>query len=351
MQSHENNFNMMRLLAAMQVMIVHGCNHFHYDGLFTSILKIVPGVPVFFFISGYVIFLACQRAENGGWFAYFRNRFLRIFPALWFCVLGATGVVFSTGYFHEIDIDFAEVAIWLAAQGSILQFYNPDFMRGYGDGVLNGALWTISVELQFYVLAPILYLLTKRAPWVLVLVALTSIAVNLCVVRFTSDALLMKLVYVSFAPWVYMFIAGFAAARWLRRTPAFDNIPYLGIITLYVASMFIGGYEQNAQNSINPIAFAILAVLILKAAHDLTIISPAWRRRTNEVDISYGVYLFHMPVINTLIHLGLNAPAVDLIAVFTISILLSLASWFWIEKPSLDLKKLLSRRRVAPSLS
>ena len=34
---------------------------------------------------------------------------------------------------------------------------HPDFLRGYGVGVLNGSLWTIPVELQFYALVPLIY--------------------------------------------------------------------------------------------------------------------------------------------------------------------------------------------------
>ncbi len=46
---------------------------------------------------------------------------------------------------------------WLAGQVSFLQFFNPEQFRGFGIGVANGALWTITVELQFYVFIPLLY--------------------------------------------------------------------------------------------------------------------------------------------------------------------------------------------------
>lgn len=39
---------------------------------------------------------------------------------------------------------------------SFVQFYNPDWLRGFGTGVLNGSLWSIPVELQYYVLLPFL---------------------------------------------------------------------------------------------------------------------------------------------------------------------------------------------------
>jgi peptidoglycan/LPS O-acetylase OafA/YrhL len=68
------------------------------------------------------------------------------------------------------------------AQLSIVQFYNPDFLRGYGVGVLNGSLWTISVELQFYVMLPWVWTFTAygRKRFTLALIAATLLANLAC---------------------------------------------------------------------------------------------------------------------------------------------------------------------------
>ena len=48
-------------------------------------------------------------------------------------------------------------------QMAVFQFYGPDFMRSFGSGVLNGSLWTVTVELQFYILVPVIYWILSKA--------------------------------------------------------------------------------------------------------------------------------------------------------------------------------------------
>ena len=56
--SRENNFDLIRLLAAFQVLIWHGSVHFELSETLYDILVVIyhfPGVPIFFTISGFFI--------------------------------------------------------------------------------------------------------------------------------------------------------------------------------------------------------------------------------------------------------------------------------------------------------
>lgn len=77
-----NNFDMLRMLAALQVVVIHGIEHFKIPvpSLVTVILSLFPGVPIFFFISGFLITASLIR--NPSLIYFFQNRFLRIFPGL-----------------------------------------------------------------------------------------------------------------------------------------------------------------------------------------------------------------------------------------------------------------------------
>ena len=141
-----NNFDLLRILAAIQVVFSHGFHHLHLDktSTFFQFIELFPGVPVFFTISGFLISASFEK--NPGLSNYFKNRALRIFPGLWICILFSILTAFLLGkinFFNPITIP------WLIGQFSFVQFFNPDFLRPYGTGVLNGSLWTITVELLF----------------------------------------------------------------------------------------------------------------------------------------------------------------------------------------------------------
>ncbi|KKB79399.1 hypothetical protein VW29_17720 [Devosia limi DSM 17137] len=315
MLSHRNNFNLIRLVAAIQVLLVHGCNHFGVTGWYVTALKAVPGVPVFFFISGFLIYQAYERSSGSGLFGFYRNRFLRIFPGLWVCVILSTLAVAATGYFEISQPSTVQVVIWLAGQMTFAQFYNPDFMRAFGDGVLNGALWTITVELQFYIITPVLAFCLASRKWIFgVLLAVSVLTNQLAHHTLNPDSLATKLLYVTFAPWVYMFMTGMLVARYRQQAARILQVPFVLIVLAFLASMFLlGGYHVNAQNSINPISFLLICVMIFK----LAFMSPGRLegalRGVTRNDISYGTYLYHMPVINLLLHADTPNPALAVV--------------------------------------
>jgi peptidoglycan/LPS O-acetylase OafA/YrhL len=154
----ENSLDAMRLLAASEVAIEHTFEFMldeRPDNLFFDILELFPGVPIFFFISGYLISKAYERSPNN--WEYAKNRILRLYPALIICVAVNIMMVGATGYFSISQASNSDIALLFLGKTTFFQFYNPDFMRAFGDGVLNGSLWTICVELQFYILTPLLY--------------------------------------------------------------------------------------------------------------------------------------------------------------------------------------------------
>ena len=342
-----NSFDLIRLIAATQVAICHSIEFMspqYTHAVWFRLLESIPGVPIFFFISGFLISRSFE--QNSDVRDYALNRGLRIFPALHVCVLLNILAVAATGYFASVQVGFVDVLLLYLAKVSIFQFYNPDFMRGFGDGVLNGSLWTICVELQFYILIPFLYGVIQRLPkeWVNVFLVLTVavfIGLNrLVYISFAeySDTVVWKLIRVSFVPWFYMFLTGVLFQRnfeYLNKALSRVNPVLLLVLVLgYVFWMRMSGF--SVDNRIGPLLYFPLIVLVFRLSFSpLSTVSRLLRKN----DVSYGMYIYHMPIANTLIYYGWTGELLFPLFVVVCSMLVAVCSWFGIEKVFLGMKR------------
>jgi peptidoglycan/LPS O-acetylase OafA/YrhL len=333
--SASNNFDLIRLLAALQVMLKHALVHLGFDGPWAEALSVFPGVPIFFFISGYLIFQSHSNSRSLGQFAI--NRLLRIYPALIVCFAVALGLVLATDYLALRDLRSLEVLAWTAAQLSVLQIYNADFLRGFGVGALNGSLWTVAVELQFYLLTPLLAWATLRRAWAWALIIGLGVLANL-LLDVWEQGFAAKLFSVSFPPWFYMFALGAwlsTRADWQQRLLRLN--PWL-LLAAYAVFGAIGGLLglDVTGNELNPLSYLLLAMLVFRLAHCQPELSDRLLRRN---DISYGVYIYHMPVLNLLVFYGISGTLYSVAVASLATIAFALASWHLVERPALRLKK------------
>ena len=139
-----NNFDLIRLLAATQVAMLHSIEHLEVPiGDWKLLIAYVPGVPAFFFISGFLISASWERNPNIR--IFFANRFLRIFPGLWAATLLAVTTLLIFGSGVDIRGNLSTFVLWFLTQSTIFQAWTPDFLRGYGVGAVNGSLPIIAV--------------------------------------------------------------------------------------------------------------------------------------------------------------------------------------------------------------
>jgi|APEBP8051072210_1049370.scaffolds.fasta_scaffold00740_11 hypothetical protein len=129
--------------------------------------------------------------------------------------------------------------------------------------------------------------------------------------------------------WGWMFGFGMLAAKHFDRIlPCLRYAPLL-IVPLAVMIPFGEGVAFGSRgNSVGIVYFACYAGLILW----LAFCTPYVRL---PFDISYGTYIWHMPIVNLL--LLLSVPSLPVALALTAS--LALASWFLVERPALRLKK------------
>lgn len=342
LEFRSNNFDVIRLAAAMQVVLLH--SHEHMDAFKEStqlpfqILGLFPGVTIFFIISGFLVGASWERTPNI--LSYLRNRFLRIYPGLWACFLFS---LLSVVFFSRQTIFNSEILPWSLAQLSIGQFYNPEFLRGYGVGVLNGSLWTIPVELQFYLILPIIYYIFRKIHWNKFIIS-GIIAVFICINQYffslqnTEKTLLVKLYGVTAFPYLYVFILGIILQRnrdfianYLRGKAFIWLILYLMVNW----SMNICGQPIHG-NQINPVSTIFLSLLVISCAYSCTGI---FNNALKGNDISYGVYIYHMVIINILVEISVKQGIAMYITGIAITLFIAFISWRLIEKPAINLKK------------
>jgi len=154
-----NNFDLIRLLAALQVVLCHSVLYLdlHFGVLFDHFMHVLdyfPGVPIFFVTSGFLISSSLRR--HPGLRNYFRNRLLRIYPALYLSFFLTVGLLAALGYLTWNVVSDPQFALWIFTQLTIAPFYDIPRLIGFGHGDINCSLWTIPVELQFYIVLPLL---------------------------------------------------------------------------------------------------------------------------------------------------------------------------------------------------
>ena len=144
-------------------------------------------VDMMLLLSGFCLFLPWARSALLGekqpdWKQFYRKRLIRILPSYYFAVL-AIFVFFSLPYGG-----YASAREALKDLLPTLTFTQVFFRYSYLYTKINGALWTVAVEMQFYLLFPLLAACMKRKP-LLTWIGMTAVSVaylQLYVLRHTD---------------------------------------------------------------------------------------------------------------------------------------------------------------------
>lgn len=351
--NRENNFDILRLAAATQVMLAHGTASLHYSfpPVVMRIYTLFPGVAIFFFISGFLV--TQSFVERGGPLRYFRARALRIYPGLALNLLfiaalcAAVGDLTAPGWvFHSTLLLTGELS-W--AGDKFGSPYTWKFFAGYPSGVL----WTLTAELSFYLVVPILtFLLRPLGRWVR-LTAIAAIIVGsyqykIWALRDVGNPnvyfLGPELLNVSCLGYLWVFGIGIAA-YWEREfltrfikgkflmLLGLYIVVALGILALRTKPNFAFGLTWPLHWS-DAIIIALLGLLTFSAAFGRRQIA-SWLHGN---DISYGVYLYHMPVFLWFERSGWTGSLPQAVVAVATALVLSFLSWRLVEKNCLKLK-------------
>lgn len=359
-----NNFDIVRLLAALQVLQEHTAFWLNLPrpNWFVYLMGLFPGVPIFFIISGFLITTSYLFGANGT-LSFFARRGLRIYPALWVNV-GLILIMLTVTGSLSGDLPAGKFITWiLVAYSSGADIYanfvagsivNP---KGFYPFFPSLVLWTLPVELGFYLLVPIILLFRRGPEWVrstsLFLWMLLSLCLMFSFGRLkleNPDGLITKILSVTTLTYLWYFlIGGIVAAYWKKLSWLFiDRFPFWLLLHLSISGLDKWLYGHGSIDFHDITAMLPIHVVTLAA----TVISFAfswrnWGRALGGVDLSYGTYLYHVPVVLSLKFSGLALGFVGWPLVTGTTLVLAAGSWFAIEKPMLRLK-LFTDRWLAP---
>lgn len=150
MTTHINQLTFTRFLAACAVVVFHfGSQSFPFNSEGISFLlgQSNLGVSYFFMLSGFVMIAAYHRPGAPRTIEmqdYYRNRVARIFPVYWIALILMLGFLVYSG------LRVGPVAI--ATQVLGMQSWIPSYPLA-----INYPGWSVSVELFFYAIFPLLY--------------------------------------------------------------------------------------------------------------------------------------------------------------------------------------------------
>lgn len=273
------------LLAGLRFLLalIVACDHlpqFIIDGThdyFRHGAALAAAVPAFFIISGFSIAASFRKEPQD----FLRRRFWRIMPVYWVGVLGSL-LPFRVFGHHELTFGFSASLRQPGAAESIKDFLmlQPAFAPMPGT---NWSLWSVPIEMAFYLVTPLLARLRLR--WWSALAA-ASLSVYAFLPWHIDHA--QNLIAYAAMFWGYGLGWIFYHARKDRRIQfALVLLPQLAVWIVMLRS-------NNIMYGATPV-FLLAATLLIR--QDRIQLTPRLNSGFNYLgDLSYPLYAIHAPV-------------------------------------------------------
>ena len=323
---NKNNFDGIRIGLALIVVFAHlsVLTQVAEFKVFESIFDSNFAVKGFFAISGFLV--TKSYLTSNSLFEYAEKRFRRIYPAyltsIFICLfIGAC--VTSLGFYDFITA--SQTLKYFLSNALFLNFIQPTLPFVFDNNpihALDGSLWTIKVEVMLYFcMPPLIFLFTR-----------------LGLAKTTITFFLLSVAWVYFFVFVYSgnkggeialqfpgqlsyFILGSLFAINKKILSKIKWIALVSCIILYSIS------NPYAKLLIDPIAYSSIVIFLSTMAFRSLNLGKYG-------DISYGIYLYHFPIIQFLIFLDLfkSNVWVGFSLAFILTIAMTFASWHFVEK-------------------
>ena len=335
-----NNFDFLRVVFAITVAFAHLIE--------LSDLEILKPLKVYFntrlAIDGFFIvsgFLIAKSYENSATIKeYIIRRVKRIIPAYAVVIL-VSALLFSFISTYTFYDYFSNLQFWkyLTANLSFQNYLEPCLPGVFETNkfcAVNGALWTIKLEEAFYLSVPIFYWFVR--------------------VKKLNFYMLILIIYVLSVTYYMYFLSidNYRIAKQLPGALAFfatGIVFYKNFSLLYkwkdyiiipCIILFVLEHYIFKTQILKPIAFGFMVFYI---AYSFRFLNNFGKYG----DFTYGIYIYHFPVIQLFVALGLfnkYPPLIICTLVLMLTLVLAILSWYLIEIPYLSKNRRLRQKKL-----
>jgi peptidoglycan/LPS O-acetylase OafA/YrhL len=349
MLGRDNNFNLIRFLAATLVIYSHSYPiALRVDDPLSQAVSVSfanLAVDIFFVTSGFLVAGSLIARKR---FTYFLlSRILRIFPALIAAVLFCAFVV--GGLFTKLPaslfLTHPEVYDYLFSNIALLDIPLVFTLPGVFEdnpfpGVVNGSLLTLPWEVRMYGILVVIGLLTytpikilndKQVARIIILIAVMA-AMYWAFYQYTQPFRHGVAVeqHARLAKFMSLFFSG-SSFYVLRDRLILDHRIVLGFSLVLVCLSLL---ENTLWFRLS--YYVLITYIVIYFAY----VPQGWIRNFNHYgDYSYGIYIYAFPVQQMLVARGPGIGAVSMFFASSLfTFILAMISWKFIESPALSLK-------------
>ena len=190
------------------------------------------GVELLFMLSGFCLYLPLamhpERRLSLGNYVY--KRAVRILPSYFLCVIVSAATLIG-------QLEPAVLREQFIGNMTLTQMMTPALAYNR----INGVLWSIAIEVQFYVIFPLLVIPFRKKPWWVMVAAFA-----------VSEGLRLYLRDVNYD----------AISFWMNQLPAMLDVFVAGMLAGHVVALLRHNLDESRQRALGP-AFAMGVVVCL----------------------------------------------------------------------------------------
>jgi peptidoglycan/LPS O-acetylase OafA/YrhL len=314
-----------------------------------------PAVIVFFVLSGFVLSLSLLADRSPSYGAFLIRRICRIYlPFAAAILIAATArKLVQPSPIDELSIWFNRD--WTHSVDPSLLLSHLGMLGRARDMSLNNPMWSLIVEMRISLIFPLLLALVARSLWVTVPVLLLTLGVTEYLARspylpsqpYSGETLLEALLFTLY--FLSFFITGILIAT--QRERAARLVEALGTWPRRLLWLAALGSLAVYDDLVNVVGAGLIVVLVLGSRQAKAWLGAAvlqWLGR-----ISYNLYLTHIIVLLSLVHLFHGSVPLSwlLLAVIPLSLVVADLCYRLVERPSIRLGRLLTRRPIGNASS